>query len=742
MAEPIENNVAASGSEEAPVAAPQASSAASASDAESIDASNGVAVVESAQSAPESNAEQAGDEGGDAGGEEAGEDAGGEGDDASAAPGAEGGEGKKKRRRRRKRKGGQTLSGEGSPNAEGGGDQRPRKRDGAMAPLHRFFGGANVGKRHGFAVGEVVAGRVKEISEGVIVVDLFGKALALVDEHEPREVPVAPMMAEPVVDAPAAVEADAPAEAQAQAEPSAEGAANEAAAMSGLEGAPAENAPENVPASDAAAHEVAAVEAQDSSHAAAAEAAAAADEVLDEEHDEHETMAGGRGPMTPLPIVPEALGRPELPALGQVFRGRVGATSESGHIALVNRLVDRNAVLAELEHCRVSRRRVEGIVFGFNRGGFDVLVGGVRAFCPASAMALSEIADPNEHVGRKYEFLLAASQAVADDVIVSRRSILERLQRKAAREMLKGLTPGQKFKGRVTQVREFGLIVDIGGVEGLVHQSELSWAHGVRPEDVAKPGDEVEVQVLRIGGEMGRGDGPQRRDRMTRVGLSIKALLPDPWDAHQDALREGCVQKGKITRTTDFGAFVLLAPEIEGLLHITELGRDLKHASQAVNEGDDIHVVVERVDRRARRIALSRLSAAEVTEFEAGALEEGNRSVRPGSRVTVKVERVEQRGLLVRLQGVVGRRARGYVPRSEMGEAGGGDMRKSFPQGSTLEVKIVGIDRDGGLRCSPKALAVDDERKAIKDYRREAARQGFGTFGDLLRAKLGEAGPK
>jgi ribosomal protein S1 len=229
---------------------------------------------------------------------------------------------------------------------------------------------------------------------------------------------------------------------------------------------------------------------------------------------------------------------------------------------------------------------------------------------------------------------------------------------------------------------------------------------------------------------------------MTRVGLSIKALLPDPWDAHNDVLHEGGVQKGKVTRTTDFGAFIQLAPEIEGLLHITELGRDLKHASQAVNEGDEIHVVVERVDRRARRIALSKLTAAEVAEFEAGALEAGQKAVRPGTRITVKVEKVDPRGLLVRVQGAVGRRARGYVPRSEMGEAGSGDMRKRYPQGSSLDVKVVGIDRDGGIRCSPKALQVDDERKAIKDYRREAAQQGFGTFGDLLRAKLGEAGPK
>jgi len=735
MADPVENNVAAESAEGAgaahePTSFTDASVESSHASHDASGTSNG---ANDAEGASELSAD-AHDDGDDAGGEGEGDaDASGEasasGDEASPAAGEGTGDGKKKRRRKRRRKGGQaTLNGDGSPAGEGGGEQqRPRKRDGAVAPLARFFGGTNAGKRHGFAVGEVVAGRVKQVSDGVITVDLFGKALALVDENEPREVPV---FVEP--EQPPAVEAAAEA-------PAADAVPSDAAAPAVAEGAEAE---------PVAAAEAAASETANGELAAAAEgiveadAEAHAQEEEHEDHDEQEAHAA-RGPMTPLPVVPEALGRPEAPALGSVFRGRVGVTSESGHIALVNRLIDRAAVVAELEQARVDRRRVEGVVFGFNRGGFDVLVAGMRAFCPASAMSLMEIEDPNQLVGKKLEFLLPAAQPVGSDIIVSRRSILERQQRKAAREMLKGLTPGQKFKGIVHAVREFGLIVDIGGIEGLVHQSELSWAHGVRPQDVAKPGDEVEVQVLRIGAEGGnRNDGPQRRDRMTRVGLSIKALLPDPWDAHNDVLREGCVQKGKVTRTTDFGAFIQLAPEIEGLLHITELGRDLKHASSAVKEGDDIHVVVERVDRRARRIALSKLTAAEVVEFEAGALEEGQKAVRPGSRITVKVERVEPQGLLVRVQGAVGRRARGYVPRSEMGESGSGDMRKRFPQGSSLEVKVVGIDRDGGIRCSPKALQVDDERKAIKDYRREAAQQGFGTFGDLLRAKLGEAGPK
>jgi small subunit ribosomal protein S1 len=363
-------------------------------------------------------------------------------------------------------------------------------------------------------------------------------------------------------------------------------------------------------------------------------------------------------------------------------------------------------------------------------------------------MALEDIPDPNAYVGQKLEFLLPASGGSGKDVVVSRRTILERLQRKRAKELLRTLEKGQKFKGRVTSVREFGVFVDIGGIEGLVHQSELSYAHGVKPADVAKPGDEVEVQVLKVGGEAKKGDRAgekkgedkrSKRDRVTRVSLSIKALQPDPWDEHAEAIKEGSVREGKITRTTEFGAFIELAPNIEGLLHISELGRDLKHANQAVKEGETLHVVVERADRKTRRISLSKLTSAEVEDYRAGKLSEGElRSVRPGSRITVQIERVEPRGIVCRVPGVIGKRARGFIPNSESGHERGADLRKLFPVGSEVEVKVVGTDRDGGLRCSPKALAVDEERRAVKDYRREAAKQGFGTFGDLLKAKLDE----
>ncbi|MEY4579842.1 MAG: hypothetical protein RL701_4545, partial [Pseudomonadota bacterium] len=349
-------------------------------------------------------------------------------------------------------------------------------------------------------MGEVVAGRVQKVDFGVITVDLFGKATAMADEYEPREVPVLPdpvPSAEDGADTTAvATEGGETAEAAAaQVSEGAPEAVSSAEASVAAEPAAvpatvseAESAPERVDHSDHVEHEEPARNAEAVSSSGDVHAVGADD---DESDDEHEAAAS---------IEPERE-KPAAPALGQVFKGRVGAVSESGHIAILNRLIDSRAVREQLSQFREQHKRVHGMVFGYNRGGFDVLVEGLRAFCPASAMSLDDIIEPLDYVGKKLEFLLPASKAGSKDIIVSRRSILERLQRRKTKEFLRGLTPGQRFKGRVTAVRDFGLFVDIGGVEGLVHQSELSYAFGVKPNSVAKAGDEIEVQVLRVGGD-------------------------------------------------------------------------------------------------------------------------------------------------------------------------------------------------------------------------------------------------
>ncbi|MBX7196204.1 MAG: S1 RNA-binding domain-containing protein [Sandaracinaceae bacterium] len=632
-------------------------------------------------------AAEAADEGGDEGEESTEEGAA----DASQ-PGAPA---KKKRRRRRKKKAGEAAAAEGGEvKAEGKpegarAEHRPErpKREHAL-PFNRFFGDGPPRKSL-LAAGEIVGGRVVAVEHGVAVLDLFGRGIAFALDNEPREIPV---LSEP---------------------------------------APEEH--HDAPAADAAHAEGA------EAHTEAAAEAAPESSAGTEAAPQAETSAGAEAAHEEAPAHVEEPSHPVL-AVGDVLRARVASVSESGHLAVANRVVIRADSRAALAKSREEHRRVWGTVYGFNRGGFDVLVEGIRAFCPVSGMSLDPVDDPREVLGRRLEFSVQAAKSGHQGVVVSRRSLLERELRRRARELRRQLEVGKKVHGKVTGIRDFGFFVDLGGIEGLVHMSEVSWDRHVRPADAVKVGDEVEVMVLRLGGPEGRdGRGGEREHKRDgRIGLSLKACLPDPWESKISGIEEGAVRTGRITRTTEFGAFVELVPGVEGLLHISELGRDLKHANERVKEGEEIYVVVERLDVRAKRISLSKLSDSDRKLLEQGGelAGGGQKTLRVGTHIKVKVEKVEPAGLFVQVEGVIGRRGRGFIPNAEMGTERGTDHRKRFPAGTELDVKVIGNDRDGGLRLSRKGFHNDEERRAVHDYRREAATKGFGTFGDLLRSKL------
>jgi small subunit ribosomal protein S1 len=704
--------------------------------------------------------------------------------------------GKKKRRRRRKKKGAGTSE---AP--------RDSKEPQHHAPFLHLFAGAP--RKHAFSVGELIAGRVERVDQGTIVVDLFGKASAIADVDEPRDVPI--ILQEEQAEEPVAATSDAPAAdaaSESSESASAETASGEdAAAAEGptpeteavatpaepsVSEAPAEStslSPEAIEATAASwevsesevtdihdvdglaeadtvvaaqAFEITAVSAQayeatvpppqtsaepGSSSEPEAQPTEAASESGETAGGSTEPQAAGATDApAALSEAPEDLSDADMslleplpaqepPQIGAIFRGRIGAVAESGHIAIVNRVVDKAAVRKALRAARAEHKRVNGVVYGFNRGGFDVLVGGVRAFCPASAMSLTPIEDPNALIGQRCEFSLPQDKGGKKSIIVSRRNILEKEARKRARERMAALEVGEKIQGKVLEVRDYGALVDLGGgLDGLVHMSEVSWSRGVRPQDVVKPGDEVEVQVLKV-------QPATRKDRFGRVSLSMRACMPDPWDEAADLLRPGTPVKGKVVRTTDFGAFIQVSENIEGLLHISELGgnKELTHAKQAVSEGDEIDVVIERVDKEQRRISLSKLSEADAKAIEAGEIEIGKapRSLKPGSHIAVVVKRVEHNGAQVQVDGMLGKRGRGFIPNRELQDVRG-ENRKGPSQGDVIEVKVIGTERDGTLRCSIRARLLDEERKAVREYRKESAKQGLGTFGDLLKAKLGD----
>jgi small subunit ribosomal protein S1 len=688
------------------------------------------------------------------------------------AEGAEGA-GKKKRRRRRKKKGAADAS-------DAPADPKASQHHAPF--LHLFSGGTT--RKHAFSVGEEIAGRVERVENGAVIVDLFGKATAIADVDEPRDLPVIVHEVEqPKVEQPK-VEAASPEEASTAASEESVVPESPAPIHTPLVPSPASiptpliQAPTaevaKVTEGDASAWEFSATEVTDvpedelgeadtvvgaqafdpagtmEAQLAATEPPAVAGAVTVSETVAAAVSVSETVTVSEAAPAPEAAVEPEeaadltlldplteleAPQVGAIFRGRIGAVAESGHIVIVNRVINKGAVRKALRAARDAHQRVHGVVYGYNRGGFDVLVGGVRAFCPASAMSLTHIDDPNALVGQRCEFSLPQDKGGnKKSIIVSRRNIIEKEARKKARERMGALEVGTKLKGKVIEVRDYGVLVDLGdGLDGLVHMSEVSWSRGLRPQQVAKAGDEVDVEVLKV-------QQATRKDRFGRVSLSMRACQPDPWDTAKDTIRPGTPIKGKVVRTTDFGAFIELQENIEGLLHISELGgnRELTHAKQAVNEGDEINVVVERIDKEQRRISLSRLTEADAAAIEAGEIEVGKapRNLKQGSLVAVVVKRVDHTGVQVQVDGMLGKRGRGFIHSRELQDVGE-DKRRAISQGDTIEVKVIGTERDGTLRCSIRARLQDDERKAVREYRKESASQGLGTFGDLLKAKLG-----
>jgi small subunit ribosomal protein S1 len=645
------------------------------------------------------------------------------------------GAGKKKRRRRRK-KGAQAGASEAPAD--------PKSAHHHHAPfLHLFSGG--VTRKHAFSAGEEIAGRVERVEHGTVIIDVFGKATAIANVDEPRDIahvePVLPVFTTtpaPLVQTPtpeirklgqgdAATWEFQPTEVTDVSDDDL-GEADTVVGAQAFDPGSLMNpqlAATQPPTITVAAAEPAAVAVTEPAPSSSEESVPESDATSEPPEDPAEADLSLLDPLPEL----------EPPQIGAIFRGRIGAVAESGHIVIVNRLIDKAAVRKALRAARDLHKRVEGVVYGYNRGGFDVLVGGVRAFCPASAMSLAPIDDPNALIGHRFEFSLPPDKGGnKKSIIVSRRGILEKEARKRARERMAELEVGARLKGKVLEVRDYGVLVDLGdGLDGLVHMSEVAWGRGVRPQDVAKVGDEVDVEVLKV-------QPASRKDRFGRVSLSMRACQPDPFEAARDSIRPGMPIKGKVVRTTEFGAFIELQENIEGLLHISELGgnRELTHAKQAVSEGDEIHVVVERVDRQQRRISLSRLSEADAAAIEAGQIEVGTapRSLKPGSLVSVVVKRVDHSGAQVQVGGMLGKRGRGFIPTRELQDVHD-DKRKGVSQGDVIEVKVIGTERDGSLRCSIRARLLDDERNAVREYRKESAKQGLGTFGDLLKAKLG-----
>ena len=360
---------------------------------------------------------------------------------------------------------------------------------------------------------------------------------------------------------------------------------------------------------------------------------------------------------------------------------------------------------------------VDGKVAAVIKGGYEVTVGGLRAFCPQSQMDLRRAAAPEEYVGRVLEFRITKYAENGRNIVLSRRRLLEERAAEVAEETRKKILPGAVLPGIVASLADFGAFIDLGGVQGLVPMSELSHSRVGRAADRLHVGEVVTVKVIRIDAEKGK------------LTLSLKALEGDPWVAVPGRLRERQVVRGRAVRATDFGVFVELLPGVDGLLHVSEIPRHRQSAMrEAVAGSAEIAVMIVGIDSGKRRIALA------LAPDDAAVGEQMESSVVVGAVLTGSVDRVEPFGVFVRL----GPGQTGLVPNAELATARGADPRKAFPVGSEMKVFVLAIEEGGRrIRLSREKAITHEEQAETQAYLKDA-RKG-GGFGMTLGEKLNQA---
>lgn len=278
---------------------------------------------------------------------------------------------------------------------------------------------------------------------------------------------------------------------------------------------------------------------------------------------------------------------------------------------------------------------VSGEVIEVVKGGL-ILDIGLRGFLPASLVDLRRVKDLDMYLGTPLEARVIEMDRNRNNVVLSRRVLLEEGRKNERAEILSRLTKGMRLKGTVSSIVDFGAFVDLGGIDGLVHISELSWSHVNHPSEVVKVGDEVEVQVL---------DVDLQRER---ISLGLKQTTEDPWVKLVESYPVGSIIDGKVTKTVPFGAFVELGPNVEGLVHISEMAnKHIETPTQVVHAGDEVKVKVMEINTERRRISLSMKAAAEdlgieiaVAEPDPTALEE--KAARQAKRAAREAEEEEQ----------------------------------------------------------------------------------------------------
>src|SRR5436190_402241 len=409
----------------------------------------------------------------------------------------------------------------------------------------------------------------------------------------------------------------------------------------------------------------------------------------------------------------------------EVYVDRV--ENSAGEAMLSRDRARREAAWDKLEGEFSAGNRVEGVIFGRVKGGFTVDLGGAVAFLPGSQVDIRPVRDVGPLMDLPQPFVILKMDRRRGNIVVSRRAILEETRAEQRIGLIQNLAEGQVIEGVVKNITDYGAFVDLGGIDGLLHVTDISYKRVNHPSEVLGIGDTVKVQIIRINRET------------QRISLGMKQAQENPWVAFAAAHPVGAVVEGEVKNATEFGLFVGLEGDVDGMVHMSDIawGVSGEEALGLHRKGETVKAQVLDVDVEKERISLGiKQLEGGTTGAAAGGARSGGAAaggVKKGETLTVIVRAVQDPGLDVQV-GDDG--ATGFIKRGDLGRDRDEQRPERFQVGQKLDAMVIGFDRSKKPNFSVKALQIAEEKQAVAQY---GSSDSGASLGDILGAALKEA---
>ncbi|AWB65951.1 30S ribosomal protein S1 [Saccharobesus litoralis] len=380
-----------------------------------------------------------------------------------------------------------------------------------------------------------------------------------------------------------------------------------------------------------------------------------------------------------------------------------------GETLLSREKAKRHEAWLRLEKACEESEIVKGFVSGKVKGGFTVEVEGIRAFLPGSLVDVRPVRDTSHIEGQELDFRVIKLDQKRNNVVVSRRAVIEQESSADREELLAKLEEGIEVKGIVKNLTDYGAFVDLGGLDGLLHITDMAWKRVKHPSEIVNVGDEIDVKVLKFDKEK------------SRVSLGLKQLGSDPWAEIAARFPEGAKLTGRVTNLTDYGCFVEIQEGVEGLVHVSEMDWTNKniHPSKVVNLGDQVEVMVLEIDEERRRISLG------LKQCKPNPWEEFAKNFAKGDKVSGKIKSITDFGIFIGLEGNID----GLVHLSDISwNANGEEAVRSYKKGEELTAVVLQVDAERErISLGIKQIDEDPFTKYLTDNKKGAIVNGTVT---------------